>query len=99
MICNKSSNHLSSYKDMTFFKVYIEIELFCNVVLVSTLWKNESYVYIYPLFFGFPCDLGYHRALNRVFCAIQYVLIQFSSVAQSCLPLCDPMDRSLPLVI
>ena len=47
MICNKSSNHLSSYKDMTFFKVYIEIELFCNVVLVSTLWKNESHIYIY----------------------------------------------------
>ena len=42
--------------------------------------------------------------MNRVLCAIQYVLlsyplyisVQFSSVAQSCPTLCDPMNCSTP---
>ena len=33
------------------------------------------YVYIYPVFFGFPSHLSYHRALSRVPCAIQQVII------------------------
>ena len=39
---------------------------------------NQLYVYIYPLVFGFPSDLGHHRALSRVSSAIQQ--IQFSSL-------------------
>ena len=31
--------------------------------------------YIHPLFLGFPWHLGHHRALSRVPCAIQEVLI------------------------
>ena len=36
---------------------------------------NQSHVYMCPLFFGFPSHLGHHRALSRVPCALQYILI------------------------
>ena len=38
---------------------------------------NQLYVYIYPLFFAFPYHLGHNRALRRVLCAIQEVLISY----------------------
>ena len=38
---------------------------------------NQPYVYTHPPFFGFLSDLGHHRALSRVCCAIQYVLISY----------------------
>jgi len=38
---------------------------------------NQLYVYIYHLFFGFPSHLDHHRALSRVPCAIQEVLIGY----------------------
>ena len=38
---------------------------------------NQLYVYIYPLFFEFPSHLGHQRALSRVPCAIQSVLISY----------------------
>ena len=34
-------------------------------------------VCLYPLFFGFLSHLGHHRALSRVSCAIQQVLISY----------------------
>ena len=34
-------------------------------------------VCLYPLFFGFLSPLGHHRALSRVPCAIQQVLISY----------------------
>ena len=46
-------------------------------MLVSTVKQGESAMYIYPLFFGFPSHLGCQRALNRVLCAIQQVLISY----------------------
>ena len=36
---------------------------------------NQLYVYIHPLFFGFPSHLDHHRVLSRISCAIQSVLI------------------------
>ena len=50
---------------------------------------NQLYVYIYPLFFGFPSHLGHHRALSRVPRAIQQVLGQ---LLHWCL-LCSPPRR------
>ena len=38
---------------------------------------NQLYVYIYPLFFGFPSHLGHQRALCRVPCAILQVLVSY----------------------
>ena len=42
------------------------------VVLASAYSKvNQPYIYISPLFFGFPSHLGHHRSLTRVPWAIQ----------------------------
>ena len=38
---------------------------------------NQPQVYIYPLLLGFLSHLGHHRALSRVPCAIQSVLISY----------------------
>ena len=65
---------------------------------------TQLYVYIYLFFFGFPSHLGHHRELSRVLCytAHSHLVVclissvQFSSVAQSCPTLCDPMNRSTP---
>ena len=46
---------------------------------------NHLYVYIYPLFFRFPSHLGHHRALSRVPCAIQQVLISYLFYTQQCI--------------
>ena len=52
---------------------------------------NQLYIYIYPLFLRFFSHIGNYRVLSRVPCAISR---SFSSVAQSCPTLCDPMNRS-----
>ena len=69
--------------------MYSCFTVLCWFLLYSKV--NQPYVYTYPLFFGFLFHLGHHRALSRVTCAIQ-----LSSVALSCLTLCDPMDCSTP---
>ena len=51
--------------------------------LDTTEWLNNNH-------------LGHHKVMSRVPCTIYYVLIQFSSVAQSCPTLWDPMDCSTP---
>ena len=62
-------------------------------------------MYIAIPFSQFFSIIGYSKVLNIVPCAIQWVLVvylsytysvQFSSVAQSCPTLCDPMNRSTP---
>ena len=53
------------------------------------------YIYISPPLWA-SSHSGQHKALSRVPCALQYILIQFSSVAQLCPTLCDPMNRSTP---
>ena len=52
-----------------------------GVQLLYNVWQfllyskvNQLYVFIYPLFFGFPSHLGHHRALSRVPCTTQSVL-------------------------
>ena len=49
--------------------------MLCQSLLYSEM--NQLYVYTYPLFFGFPFHLGHPRALSRVPCAIQQVLISY----------------------
>ena len=41
-----------------------------QVVLVSAVQQSESAIYI-PSFFEFPSHLGHHKALSRVYCAIE----------------------------
>ena len=46
------------------------------IVLVSAAQQSESAIYIHiSPFFGFPSHSGHHRALSRVPCAVQHVLI------------------------
>ena len=43
-----------------------------------TSWATrEAHIYIYPPPFGFPSYSGHHRALSKVPCAIQDVLISY----------------------
>ena len=51
-------------------------------------------VYMYPLSLKLLSHPGCHMSLSRVPCALH--CIHFSSVTQSCLTLCDPMDCSTP---
>ena len=38
---------------------------------------NQPHVYKYHLLLGFPTHLGHLRALSRVLCAVQQVLISY----------------------
>ena len=49
--------------------------MLCQFLLYSKV--NWLHVYIYALFFGFPSHLGHHRALSRVPCATQWVLLRY----------------------
>ena len=49
--------------------------LHCRQILYLLNYQGSPYIYTCPLFFGFPSHLGHHRALTRVPCAIQKVLI------------------------
>ena len=58
-------------------KILLEYSCFtmlCQFLLYSKV--NQLYVYIYPLFLGFSSHLGHYRALSRVPCAIQQILIR-----------------------
>ena len=57
--------------------------MLCQFLLYSKV--NQLYVYIYPLFFGFPSHLGHHRVLSGVSCAIQQVLISYLFYTQQCM--------------
>ena len=57
---------------------------------------NQLYIYTYPLFFGFPCHLGHHRALSRVPCAIQQVLISYLFYTQQCVYTSIPISQFIP---
>ena len=60
------------------FTMLYQFVMYCKV--------NRLYIciHIYSLFFGFPFHLGHHRAVNRVPCAIQQVLISYLFSTQQC---------------
>ena len=58
-----------------FLLEYICFTILCQFILYSKV--NQLYVYICPLFFGFPSHLGHQRALSRVPCVVQQVLISY----------------------
>ena len=62
----------------------VSLILFINsFLLYSFFFKcrysnvNQLYVYMYPLFFGFPYHLHHHRVLSRVPCAVQQILFTY----------------------
>ena len=68
-----SSNSYQKSLRGVIFKKTILLEYCCFIILHYFLLNNKMnqlYVHIYPLFFWFPSQLGHHRALRRVPCAI-----------------------------
>ena len=60
------------------FLKLIFLECTCFTILCQFLLykkENQLYIYICPLFFGFPSQLGHHRELSRAPQAVQQVLI------------------------
>ena len=50
-----------------------------------------------PVYFEHRCVFEiYHMIYNMYVCVCVCSVVQFSSVTQSCLTLCDPMNRSTP---
>ena len=65
--------------------------------LIFCLAQGREYVYFYLVFQTVACSpypKMYTSALGFWFCFL--VSVEFSSVAQSCLTLCDPMNCSTP---
>ena len=54
--------------EFIFLKIFIEVQLIYNVVLVSGVQHSDSVVYIF--FFIFFFIMAYYRILNIVPCAI-----------------------------
>ena len=59
----------------------------CFTMLSFLLYSkvNQSHINTNPLFFRFPSPLGHHRALSRVPCASQQVLISYLIYTQYCI--------------
>ena len=57
--------------------------MFCQFLLYSKV--NQVYIHIYPLFLRVDiCNVGHYRAVSRVPCAIQQVLISQLFYIQQC---------------
>ena len=55
--------------------------MLCEFLLYSKV--NQLYIYMYPLFFGFPSHLGHHRASQfSFFLAAQHGLRDLSSLTR-----------------
>ena len=69
------------FKFFFFFYFFFKINFYWSMVALqccvslhcTTKWIRHTYRY--PLPFGLPSHLGYHSALGRVPCAVQYVPI------------------------
>ena len=91
----------SCYLFLLFLKVvpsfifYFFMKYSSFIMLVPTIQQSESptCIDISPLFqIFFPYRST--QSTEQSSCAVQQVLIQFSSVAQSCLTVCNPVDCS-----
>ena len=78
---------MTYYMSLYFFLFYWSIVDLQCCVSFRYIAKWFSYTFFCIFFF----ILDYYQI-----CAIQLFLVQFSSVTQSCLTLCDPMNGSIP---
>ena len=62
-------------KELEYAHMHSYFTLLCRFLQYTAV--NQLYVYIHPLFFGSPLHLGRHRAMSRVSCALQYLLISY----------------------
>ena len=72
------------------------VDLQCQFQVYSKV--NQLYVYMYPLFFRFPSQLGYHRSLSRVLCAIHQVLISYLFYIHRSVYMSSPCSCSFGLI-
>ena len=79
-------------------KYYWSIQLIYNVVLVSGVQQNESIIHKCTLFLIYFSHIGFYRVWVEfpVLYSMSFSSVQFSSVAQSCPALCNPMNCSTP---
>ena len=63
------------------------------------LYINEIFVNLFSTYsyLKFRCITDFCILTLKLITLLKYSFYQFSSVAQSCLTFCDPMDRSTPL--
>ena len=73
----------AKYVFKKFLLGYSCFTVLCQFPLYSKV--HQLYVYTYPLFCVFPSHLGHNRALSRVPCVIQYVLISYLFHPQQCI--------------
>ena len=57
---------LSLHFKINFYWSIIAFTMWCQFLLYNKV--SQSYIYIYPLPFGFPPHLGHHRVLGRIPC-------------------------------
>ena len=62
--------------------------MLCEIAWMGGLFEEE-WIHVYVWLSPFAFTRNYHNTVNRL-------SVQFSSVAQSCLTLCDAMNRSMP---
>ena len=55
---------------MVLFLFFIDLQLICNIVLVSDVQQSDSDICLYIIFFRFFSIIGYYKILNIVPCAI-----------------------------
>ena len=51
---------------MLFFLFLVEVQLICNIVLVSGIQQSQCYTYIYTYFFKLFSFIGYYKVLSTV---------------------------------
>ena len=63
-------SHSDRHEQLYPYFFVINIQLICNVVLVSAVWQSDSVMHKYTFFFTFFSITVYHMILNIVPCAI-----------------------------
>ena len=90
---------------MFYFSIYLLlINVYCSVVTFQccvsfyciTKWISHTYIYIYPLPFGFPFYLGYHSVLSWVHYSMFLSVVYFIHSINSAYESFQPPDSSHP---
>ena len=98
-LCSQGKYKIRALRASGHILIYPSIH---NLVLCGFLLFNAYHLFINPeLIANNPVSHDWVKLIYHVFSPIRhistlYTSIQFSSVTQSCLTLCDPMDYSMP---